>query len=174
MAISQKIRFEVFKRDNFTCQYCGRKAPDIILEIDHIVSKKEEGTDDIYNLITSCFDCNRGKRDKLLQNKIARGDLKKDVVNLEEQIEQIKIFKDLQNQKELRELSELEEVISYWYETSKNNKRGSGYCVENSFKKFLKHLSVSEIKEAIDITYLQGRPNYFKYFCGICWNWIKD
>lgn len=25
--ISKKIRFEVFKRDNFTCQYCGRKAP---------------------------------------------------------------------------------------------------------------------------------------------------
>jgi len=35
-AISKKLRFEVYKRDKFTCQYCGRKAPDVILEIDHI------------------------------------------------------------------------------------------------------------------------------------------
>jgi 5-methylcytosine-specific restriction endonuclease McrA len=27
-ALSKKLRFEVFKRDNFTCQYCGRAAPD--------------------------------------------------------------------------------------------------------------------------------------------------
>ena len=34
--IGKKMRFEVFKRDKFTCQYCGRKAPDVILEVDHI------------------------------------------------------------------------------------------------------------------------------------------
>ena len=34
--ISKKIRFEVFKRDSFTCQYCGRMAPYIVLEVDHI------------------------------------------------------------------------------------------------------------------------------------------
>lgn len=32
--IPRSIRFEVFKRDMFTCQYCGRKAPDVILEVD--------------------------------------------------------------------------------------------------------------------------------------------
>lgn len=35
-AISKKIRFEVFKRDSFRCQYCGSSAPDILLQIDHI------------------------------------------------------------------------------------------------------------------------------------------
>lgn len=35
-SISKKLRFEVFKRDKFTCQYCGRKAPDVVLQIDHI------------------------------------------------------------------------------------------------------------------------------------------
>ena len=28
-AVSKKLRFEIFKRDSFTCQYCGRKAPDV-------------------------------------------------------------------------------------------------------------------------------------------------
>lgn len=62
-SLSKKIRFEVFKRDKFTCAYCGRKAPDIILEVDHIVPVAKAGDNNITNLITSCIDCNRGKRD---------------------------------------------------------------------------------------------------------------
>lgn len=42
-SIKKKIRFEVFKRDKFTCQYCGRKAPDIVLEVDHIHPVAEGG-----------------------------------------------------------------------------------------------------------------------------------
>jgi 5-methylcytosine-specific restriction endonuclease McrA len=37
LAVSVRTRFEVFKRDDFTCQYCGRKSPDVVLEADHIV-----------------------------------------------------------------------------------------------------------------------------------------
>lgn len=59
--LSKKIRFEVFKRDSFTCQYCGSKAPDVILEIDHIKPVAKGGKNEIINLVTSCFDCNRGK-----------------------------------------------------------------------------------------------------------------
>lgn len=60
-SISKTLRFEVFKRDKFTCQYCGRMAPDVVLEIDHITPVKEGGNNDILNLVTSCKDCNRGK-----------------------------------------------------------------------------------------------------------------
>jgi hypothetical protein len=62
--ISKKLRFEVFKRDGFTCQYCGRKPPDVELELDHIVPKNQCGRDEAGNLITACKDCNRGKRDR--------------------------------------------------------------------------------------------------------------
>lgn len=65
-AISNKLRFEVFKRDSFTCQYCGRKAPDVVLEVDHIKPVAEGGKNNILNLVTSCFECNRGKGKKLL------------------------------------------------------------------------------------------------------------
>ena len=66
MAVSKKLRFEVFKRDGFTCQYCGGHPPNKVLEADHILAKSKGGTDDINNLITSCFDCNRGKSDRSL------------------------------------------------------------------------------------------------------------
>ena len=34
------LRFAVFKRDNFTCQYCGRRAPEVKIHCDHVVSGK--------------------------------------------------------------------------------------------------------------------------------------
>lgn len=66
--LSKKTRFEVFKRDSFTCQYCGQKAPDVILEVDHINPVAKGGKNEILNLITSCFDCNRGKKDKVISD----------------------------------------------------------------------------------------------------------
>lgn len=62
--IPQGVRFDVFRRDNFTCQYCGQKSPDVTLECDHIVAVANGGSDDPSNLITACFDCNRGKGTK--------------------------------------------------------------------------------------------------------------
>ena len=66
--LTKKVRFEVFKRDRFTCQYCGRMAPDIILEIDHIIPVAAGGTNDLLNLVTSCKDCNRGKGKRKLSD----------------------------------------------------------------------------------------------------------
>src|SRR3990167_2754457 len=59
--LSTRTRFEIFKRDDFTCQYCGRQAPAVILHADHIVPVADGGTDDPMNLITACEDCNHGK-----------------------------------------------------------------------------------------------------------------
>lgn len=58
-------RWKVLVRDNFTCQYCGAKAPEVHLEVDHLIPKSKGGSDTIDNLITSCWECNRGKRDSL-------------------------------------------------------------------------------------------------------------
>lgn len=59
--ITKKTRFEVFKRDKFTCQYCGAKAPEVVLQIDHIKPVALGGDNDILNLVTSCDSCNQGK-----------------------------------------------------------------------------------------------------------------
>jgi HNH endonuclease len=67
VSISKGTRFRIFQRDDFSCQYCGRRAPDVTLEPDHIVPKSQGGPDDMDNLVTACFDCNRGKSDRPLQ-----------------------------------------------------------------------------------------------------------
>lgn len=54
------LRFEVLKRDDYTCQYCGA-GKESKLTVDHIASLDAGGTNDPSNLITSCEVCNRGK-----------------------------------------------------------------------------------------------------------------
>lgn len=63
--IAPKIRYELLKKYNFTCQYCGREAPYVSLEIDHIIPRSKGGTNEIKNLIVSCWECNIGKSDSL-------------------------------------------------------------------------------------------------------------
>ena len=64
-----KLRFTILHRDNFTCQYCGRTPQDgIKLEIDHINPYSNNGDTEPSNLITSCSECNIGKRNIVLKN----------------------------------------------------------------------------------------------------------
>ena len=50
---------EVFRRDNYTCQYCGRQAAH--LTIDHIIPRHCGGQHRWDNLVTACAACNRHK-----------------------------------------------------------------------------------------------------------------
>lgn len=66
--MSKKLRFEVFKRDGFKCQYCGKCAPEVILHVDHISPVSKGGDDELINLITACEPCNLGKSDRELSD----------------------------------------------------------------------------------------------------------
>ena len=57
-------RREVFIRDNFTCQYCGRQGHD--LTIDHIVPRSRGGSHTWENLVSACKTCNHRKGGKTL------------------------------------------------------------------------------------------------------------
>ena len=113
--ISKKIRFEVFKRDSFTCQYCGRKAPDVVLEVDHIKPIKADGSNDMMNLITSCFDCNRGKGKRELTQKDEIQKQQKMLEELNERREQLEMLLKWKQELEKiddRMVDEIEAVLS--------------------------------------------------------------
>lgn len=61
MAVTRRVRFEVLRRDDHTCRYCGGKAPDVALTVDHVTPVALGGSDDPSNLVTACKDCNSGK-----------------------------------------------------------------------------------------------------------------
>ena len=87
-AISKKHRFEVLKRDSFTCQYCGKQPPETILEIDHIKPVAKGGDNSLLNLVTACVDCNRGKSARELS----------DNTTVKKQQKQLQLLNEKQNQ----------------------------------------------------------------------------
>ena len=105
-SISKKTRFEVFKRDSFTCRYCGTAAPTAVLRIDHIQPVSKGGDNDLLNLITACFDCNAGKSDRLLSDDSVVQKQKAQLDELQERREQIEMMLDWRNG--LRNLADVE------------------------------------------------------------------
>lgn len=62
-----KLRFKILQLYNFTCKYCGRKAPDVVLEVDHIHPRSKGGKDNVDNYVVACRECNMGKGDSILK-----------------------------------------------------------------------------------------------------------
>jgi len=61
MAVSKRLRYEVLRRDNHACRYCGAAAPEAKLTVDHVVPTALGGTDEASNLVAACAACNSGK-----------------------------------------------------------------------------------------------------------------
>lgn len=69
----EKIRRDVvlsnrtlFGRDRYMCAYCGRTLAPRQLSREHIVPTSRGGKDTWMNVVTSCFDCNCDKDNRLL------------------------------------------------------------------------------------------------------------
>jgi hypothetical protein len=62
-AIGARLRFEVLRRCNFACYYCGVPAAMGIkhLHVDHVIPVALGGTNAPWNLVAACWDCNVGK-----------------------------------------------------------------------------------------------------------------
>lgn len=54
-------RFNIYSRDNNTCQYCARRLPRTDLNLDHVVPRSRGGTSTWENVVCSCHHCNRRK-----------------------------------------------------------------------------------------------------------------
>ena len=174
MSLSKKVRFEVFKRDKFTCQYCGSTPPNVVLEVDHILPKSKQGKDDIDNLITSCFDCNRGKSNNLLTS-IPRT-IKEKSDKEEEKLMQLKEYNKILKRR-MNNLKKQSNKISDIYNKHFEGFELSEYFINTSLIPFLKKIPFENVKEYMQIACLRLGRNEdaaIKYFCGICWRSIKN
>lgn len=171
--LSKRTRFEVFKRDLFTCQYCGRNPPDVILECDHIVPVVEGGGNEEPNLVTACFDCNRGKSDvplstapKTLQDKAA---------DIAEREAQLTGYREIVQGHLDRVEDDMWQVANALFVDS--SEKGCRRDWLRSIKMFNEKLQLHEVLDAAELA--RARKPYsegvrFRYFCGVCWNKIRD
>lgn len=178
----KRQRFRIFQRDRFTCSYCGRTPPTIVLVIDHVIPVSKGGTGDEENLITSCESCNQGKADKLLS------DIPRPIeAALAEQIErreQIEEYNRFLMSARRREQKTARELGRYWCDQMRPDEQAGQWIVGtprlSSIRLFLQRLPVAEIYEAMDIALSKKTPHpsrdesAWKYFCGIVWSKIRE
>lgn len=169
--IQKKTRFEVFKRDLFTCQYCGAKPPTAILEVDHVDPVKNGGGNSIHNLITACFDCNRGKSDRLLS--VLPETLERRAEVLAEKEAQIKAYNKILKAKANREKKAIDYIQGVFQQSYANHQFTPDF--RNSVRNFLSELPLDIVEYSMTRACIRTptAEDAVKYFCGICWNKIK-
>jgi hypothetical protein len=149
-AISKKVRFEVFKRDSFMCQYCGSKAPDVVLHVDHVDPVSRGGDNDPLNLITSCVDCNSGKGATPLDDNATLSKQRQQLADLSERREQLKMMLDWRKGLKTIDQLQLDAARDHFAETF------TGWAITNdaavaSLKKLIREFGLTAVLEGMDI-----------------------
>jgi hypothetical protein len=171
--LSKKMRFEVFKRDVFCCKYCGSHPPDVILEVDHIIPVSDGGVNDIGNLVTSCFNCNRGKSNISL--KVIPKSLAEQGDEIQEREAQLAGYRDIVQARLDRIEDDKWRVADAIITDSSTNGLRRDWL--HSIKQFNDLLPLHEVLEAADIAWSRqpnSKEHRFRYFCGVCWNKIRQ
>ncbi len=148
-SLTKKTRFEVFKRDKFQCQYCGNTAPEVVLNVDHIDPVANGGTNEIINLITSCFDCNQGKKARLLNDDTVVKKQRKQMELIQERREQLELMLDWKKSLAEFEDEKVTMVSDYW--TSMMSPYSLNENGLKSLEKLIKKFPIEDILESIDI-----------------------
>jgi HNH endonuclease len=189
MSLSVRTRFEIFKRDRFTCAYCGQTPPNVLLECDHVVPRAAGGSDEIENLITACQDCNRGKSSRLLDESFAPTISRETAEDAQEALAQAKAYVDAVT----AERALFEHLVALvWDGWAKafgaervESADGTSWVFndyqrfpeERSVRSILRRLPLATVLEAIDITagrMRRANQDGCRYFYGVCWRMVRE
>ena len=168
--ISKSKRFEIFERDQFTCQYCGEKPPKVILHVDHIIPVVKGGCNEPENLRTSCSSCNLGKHTKKLKTQDFADNPRRAQEALEA-IDTAKVFS-----KATKSRNAIKEGIETYVQENYGIALYAG--ASNTISIAITEFGSDSVLEWLDYSFskLSAKTNYVKpvdlirYFCGILKN----
>lgn len=169
MPVSARTRFEIFKRDNFTCRYCGRSSPEVVLEVDHVVPTSEHGTDDPINLVSACWSCNRGKSNVPITTTISGEDPHDRAVLLLERERQLREYNVVLAAVRVRKEEEAQELLNYWCSetgTDSIRKREWTWLLNQ-----LEHTPAERIRWALMTAIANYKTRDFRYAAACLRNW---
>lgn len=171
MAVSKRLRFEILRRDNHACRYCGRSAPDVELTVDHVVPVALGGSDDPSNLVAACRDCNAGKSSVPADANVV-DDVAQDALRWARAMEQAAAERaaDHARAEELHGQFGIEWeswTDGYGHTTPKP---GSWSATVDQFLNA--GLSMADLHELIAVAMESKAHDPWRYFCGCCWKRI--
>lgn len=168
MAVSKRLRFEILRRDQHTCRYCGAKAPDVPLRVDHVIPEALGGPTEPSNLVTACEPCNSGKSSVALDGAVVE-DIKADALRfaeLQRQAYAVLVEKDRDSRTYQNEFASATHPVlalpDDWRITL-GRWHDMGVPLE---------LVISAADVAMWAPGVANR-NRFKYMCGIVWNRVQ-
>src|SRR3990167_9781233 len=82
-SVPPAIKHEVFKKNNYKCVECVKTNKDISIEVDHIIPVSQGGTDELDNLQTLCFHCNRAKACRVFEADMKEQDKEKMITDVD-------------------------------------------------------------------------------------------
>lgn len=183
MAVTKRLRFEILRRDNHTCRYCGESAPDVKLTIDHVVPVSLGGSDDPTNLVAACPDCNAGKSSSIPDAPLV-ADVESDAIRWSKAIA---TASDVQQQRDVEgqmfaqqffdEMSDMI-VCNRQLKSPKLDAYGGTHGASRSVLIFrAQGLEMWDLTDAIRTAMSDNRVSHgdvWRYFCGICWRRIDQ
>lgn len=171
MSLTRRQRFEVLRRDNYTCTYCGARSPDVTLHVDHVVPQALGGTDDPTNLTTACVDCNAGKASTSPDGETVA----------EVDATAMLFSKAMERAAALRreQIDARADRFDEWAQVWSSKVEGHyGQWYDDDFRSSLttfmdKGLEWEDLFELIGVTFAKRRDDRWKFFCGCCWREIS-
>lgn len=175
-ALSKGKRFDIFRRDGFTCQYCGRQPPEVVLQVDHIVPVVVGGSNDEMNLVTSCRDCNLGKGKKLL-DKPQRPDADLAWLEGQQNLAELQAYQRVNQQREALIKTVVAGLQQMWFDYS-----GLDWCPSDQvIRKMLSQHAPERVEQALMNVAVKESGGYFRrdgdwvrYAWGILRNMAKE
>ncbi len=168
--VPRRTRFEVFKRDSFKCQYCGKAAPEVVLHLDHINPVSQGGDNDLTNLITSCAACNMGKGAVPLSDTAAAERSRAQLEELQDRREQIEMMAEWRDL--LRGIDDLavDKAVAMLYEV--NSERVLTEHGEKALRRWIRRFGLDEVLASIEIAFdrYDDYATAFNKVRGICLN----
>ena len=174
-AISKKDRFEIFKRDGFTCQYCGLQPPEVVLHVDHIVPVSKGGNNDPMNLITACRECNQGKAAKPLEQISPKPDADLEWLQMQQEIVELRRYQLAKEERD--KLTEM--IVLQLQDTWATLFEDDYVLCSSELKRWLSWAEPLDIENAIEISSIKrdtfnSWDHKLRYTAGILHNICKQ
>lgn len=173
--INHKLRFEVLRRDSFTCRYCGRRAPYVHVEADHIVPRSQGGEDVAENLVCSCYDCNRGKQ----ATHRAHSGLASDPTDfdmMKARLDKMVALQAVATEYAREVTSYARELDRYWWETLAQLPQFSfAEPVQAMLRYFVQRVPVEDLRECMAVVWQEyGDPKNIRPWYRLAWRRMEE
>lgn len=175
MALSKRLRYEVLRRDNYACRYCGATAPDTKLTVDHVTPTALGGTDDPTNLATACADCNSGKSATPADSALV-ADVATDALRWAAAMRRAADLEAAQRERLDAAAAHVDEAWKRYQCHDGDVPRPLGW--RDSVRQLTEAgLTADDITRAIDTAMANTRidlASVWRYTCGICWRTLES